>query len=67
MELPMTIKKIINVSDELNNGIANELSRDPRKYRNHQNQLSEAELIRQAIAFYLQSLSDSSIERNPAA
>lgn len=59
----MYIKKIIKVTPEIDAGIRREIDARPNLYRNEQNQISEAELMRRAISFYLASVSDSSINQ----
>jgi hypothetical protein len=52
----MTVTKIFKISKELDAQIRAEINSRPNEYRNEQNQISEAELMRRAIAFYLAQL-----------
>jgi hypothetical protein len=59
----MLIKKIVHVSEEMDAQIRGEMNARPYEYRNEQNQISEAELIRRAIAFYLAPLAEKEVQK----
>jgi hypothetical protein len=59
----MTIKKLITIPKELDAQIRAEINSRPNEYRNEQNQISEAELIRRAIAFYLAPLAEKEVQK----
>jgi hypothetical protein len=59
----MPVKKIIYITETLEAGIRREIDSRPNEYRNEQNQISEAELIRRAIAFYLAPLAEKEVQK----
>jgi hypothetical protein len=59
----MTVKKLITIPKELDAQIRAEINSRPNEYRNEQNQISEAELIRRAIAFYLAPLAEKETQK----
>jgi hypothetical protein len=59
----MTVTKILRISKELDDEIRREIDSRPNEYRNEQNQISEAELIRRAIAFYLAPLAEKEVQK----
>jgi hypothetical protein len=59
----MTVKKLISMPKEMDAQIRAEIAARPNEYRNEQNQISEAELIRRAIAFYLAPLAEKEVQK----
>jgi hypothetical protein len=59
----MTVTKIFKISKDLDAQIRAEINSRPNEYRNEQNQISEAELIRRAIAFYLAPLAEKEVQK----
>ena len=54
-ETPFPVYKKVFMSQDLADRIEREVNRHPSLYRNDQNQLSEGELMRRALSFYLDS------------
>ena len=59
----LEVEKKLHISGDMANAISREISRNPNLYRNQQKQISEGELIRRAIDFYLSSPINQLIEK----
>jgi hypothetical protein len=56
----MPVTKILRITEEMDAAIKHEIESRPALYRTELNRISEAELIRRAIAFYLAPLATPS-------
>lgn len=56
MDAELTVVKRVLVTEEDASLIKQEVERNPHLYRTKKNQISEAELIRRAVRFYLHDL-----------
>lgn len=56
MDAELTVVKRVLVTEEDARLIKQEVERNPHLYRTSKNQISEAELVRRAVRFYLSGL-----------
>lgn len=57
------IEKKLHVSKDMAERMSDEVSQNPHLYKNEQKQISEGELMRRAIDFYLSSVINRTIDK----